>query len=301
MARPLKEGLDYFPLDVDIDQDDKVAMIEAQFGHEGFSVVIRLLMRIYKEGYYYSWSKREQVLFSKRVNVNINTLTEIVNECVNEGLFNRELFEKFEILTSKGIQERYLEAIKRRKQASFIEEYFLIDDIKSIVGSNKIDVTLVNADNKKVNVNINPSNGVHDDNISTQSKGNRKERKKDNNNKELEKDTDTRFLYGKYDNVELSIKEYDELAESFSEEELMSNIERLSKWIHFNNPENVPVHSKLMRKWMNEDRENITAKPRKTSTKKQEPVRSYPNAAAMLTPEDLKDEDEGDEENAEWL
>ena len=30
MARPIKEGLEYFPLDCDIDQDDKIALIEAQ-------------------------------------------------------------------------------------------------------------------------------------------------------------------------------------------------------------------------------------------------------------------------------
>ena len=30
MARPQKNGLDYFPLDVDMDQDDKIALIEAQ-------------------------------------------------------------------------------------------------------------------------------------------------------------------------------------------------------------------------------------------------------------------------------
>ena len=34
MARPLKEGLDYFPLDVDVDQDDKVAIIEGMHGVE---------------------------------------------------------------------------------------------------------------------------------------------------------------------------------------------------------------------------------------------------------------------------
>ena len=28
MARPQKNGLDYFPLDVDMDQDDKIALIE---------------------------------------------------------------------------------------------------------------------------------------------------------------------------------------------------------------------------------------------------------------------------------
>ena len=50
MARPQKIGLDYFPLDTDIDQDDKVAIIEAQHGMLGFSVVIKLLMKIIMTG-----------------------------------------------------------------------------------------------------------------------------------------------------------------------------------------------------------------------------------------------------------
>ncbi|WP_368644678.1 Lin1244/Lin1753 domain-containing protein [Alkalibacterium putridalgicola] len=44
MARPLQTGLTYFPLDVSIDQDDKIALIESDFGLEGFAVTIKLMM-----------------------------------------------------------------------------------------------------------------------------------------------------------------------------------------------------------------------------------------------------------------
>ena len=76
MARPQKTGLDYFPLDVDIDQDDKVAIIEAQHGIVGFGIVVKLLMKIYDTGYFYEWTEREQILFSNRVNVNINGVSD---------------------------------------------------------------------------------------------------------------------------------------------------------------------------------------------------------------------------------
>ena len=33
MARPRKQGIDYFPFDVDFFEDDKVALIEAEFGY----------------------------------------------------------------------------------------------------------------------------------------------------------------------------------------------------------------------------------------------------------------------------
>lgn len=87
MARPQKNGLDYFPLDVDIDQDDKVALIEAQHGITGFAIVIKLLMKIYKNSYFYEWTEKEQLLFSKRVNVDINQVNVVINDCVKWGLF----------------------------------------------------------------------------------------------------------------------------------------------------------------------------------------------------------------------
>ena len=40
MARPQKAGIDYFPMDVDMDQDDKILLIEAEHGVEGFGILV---------------------------------------------------------------------------------------------------------------------------------------------------------------------------------------------------------------------------------------------------------------------
>jgi DNA replication protein DnaD len=154
MARPIKEGLDYFPLDVDIDQDDKIALIEATHGLEGFGAVIKLLMKIYDNSYYYEWGEKEQLLFSRRVNVNINRINDIINDCLKWGLFSKELFEQHQILSSKGIQKRYLEATTRRKEVRIRHDYLLLNNKE------------VNAYKNLVVVNINPVN----DDIGTQSK-----------------------------------------------------------------------------------------------------------------------------------
>ncbi|MGP4061480.1 Lin1244/Lin1753 domain-containing protein [Halobacillus sp. H74] len=173
MVRPFKEGIDYFPLDIDMDQDDKVAIIEAMHGIEGFGVLVKLLMKIYKEGYYYEWNNREQLLFSKRVNVNINLVQEIVNDCIEEGLFDKNIFNEHRVLTSKGIQRRYLEAVKRRKEVRFIADFFLIQDVKSVLGNSKTAVLLVHDDGNEVNVNNNSNN----DSNSTQRKVKKRESK----------------------------------------------------------------------------------------------------------------------------
>lgn len=158
MARPAKEGLDYFPLDVDIDQDDKIALIEAQHGVTGFAVVIKLLMKIYKNSYFYEWAEKEQLLFSKRVNVDINKVNAIINDCVKWGFFNKELFETYEILTSKGIQRRYLEAVGRRNKVIIEKKYLLLDS------------EIVNVYKNLVIVDDNHLLNVVNDDINTQSK-----------------------------------------------------------------------------------------------------------------------------------
>lgn len=206
MARPLKVGLDYFPLDVDMDQDDKLAMVVAMFGMEGYGVVVKLLMKIYKEGYYYNWTRREQIIFAKNVNVDINKVKQIVNECVNEGFFNIKLYHDFEILTSLGIQMRYLEAVKRRKSVSFYEEYFLITDIKEALGTSTIAVYLQNNAGKRVNVNINPATPAFNANKSTQSKVKESKEENINNNAQNAQVDDS-----KEDEKELKKKEKEEM------------------------------------------------------------------------------------------
>lgn len=159
MARPQKEGLDYFPLDVDIDQDDKVALIEAQHGLIGFGIVIKLLMKIYKNGYFYSWTEKEQLLFSRLVNVDINTLNEVVNDCIKWGLFSDEVYRNNHILTSKGIQLRYLEATVRRQKVKINKEHLLIAEDKVNEYKNFV-LEGVNVDINSDNDDINPQSKV---------------------------------------------------------------------------------------------------------------------------------------------
>lgn len=143
MARPVKAGLDYFPLDVHLDDD--IEMIEAKFGLEGFGVLIKLYQKIYNNGYFYMWTEKELLLFKKRVNVDINLINDIINDCLRWDIFNNKMFKKYQILTSAGIQKRYVEATKRRKEVSFIKEYLLIDVRNNLYPNN-------------VNVNINSIN-----------------------------------------------------------------------------------------------------------------------------------------------
>lgn len=49
MARPTKNGLDYFPLDVHIFEDEKIEAIAGEFGIKGELAVIKLLCAVYEK------------------------------------------------------------------------------------------------------------------------------------------------------------------------------------------------------------------------------------------------------------
>jgi hypothetical protein len=123
MARPIKQGLDYFPLDVDL--DEKIELIEAKHGISGFGILIKLFQRIYKEGYFLRLSEESLLLFSKRISVNINEINAVINDCLRYQIFDEKLYSEYNILTSAGIQKRYLAAVDRRKEVDLIEGYIV--------------------------------------------------------------------------------------------------------------------------------------------------------------------------------
>jgi hypothetical protein len=153
MARPNKEGIDYFPLDVDIQNDSKVTIIESLYGNDGFSFIIKLLCKIYSNGYYLIWNEAECIAFKKYCGLEINVINNLINDCIKWGIFDNNLFNVYNILTSNGIQKRYFEAVNRRKIISIVNEFILID-LKDYQSKDKI----INVNINSINVNINSIN-----------------------------------------------------------------------------------------------------------------------------------------------
>ena len=138
MARQFKEGLDYFELDCQM--DDKIKLIQAQFGLKAFAVVVKLFQRIYGgHGYYCEWNEDTLFLFMSENAVDCeskNLIEDIVKACVRRGIFSAELYDRYGILTSSGIQKRYLNAVSKRLGVKLIREYLLVNvDQKSNSGN----------------------------------------------------------------------------------------------------------------------------------------------------------------------
>jgi len=137
------------------EEDESVFMMEAKFGERGFGVLIKLLMTIYRYGYYYKWTKREQIFFSRKKNIDLDFCREIVDFLLQKDFFCKYLFDKYHILTSRGIQKRYFPACIRRKKVLVIKEFLLLDLDKEI--SDSINLVIVNINS--INANIIPTSG----------------------------------------------------------------------------------------------------------------------------------------------
>lgn len=124
----LKTGLEYFSLNTDIELDDKITLIEAKHGAVGFTVIIKLWVKIYGDkGYYYDWNERTNLIFSKRANLDYEKVKEVVEDAIEFDLFDKKMFKKYGILTSKKIQENYLHATKRRNSVEIKRAFLLLN------------------------------------------------------------------------------------------------------------------------------------------------------------------------------
>ncbi len=162
MARPFKESLDYFPLDVDFLEDKKVKLIKVEFGAKGILVLISLLALVYKSnGYFYKWDNDDCFLMSDGVGCGCSPefIQEVLQGCVRRSIFDDGVFNMFNVLTSPGIQKRFITAVAERKNITIIKEYWLVDTSDKKVFTEgilkKLTINSINPPIKTVNPPIN--------------------------------------------------------------------------------------------------------------------------------------------------
>lgn len=130
MARPQKDGVDYWPLDIDFLTCDEIRLIRTQFGAKGVLIAIGLINECYKSaGYFKHWDDDCCLLMADALSCGItpDLISQVVSECIKRGLFNEDVFSGFSVLTSAGIQRRFLRMINNRDETEIIEEYWLLD------------------------------------------------------------------------------------------------------------------------------------------------------------------------------
>jgi len=149
MSRPLKQGIDYFPIDVGFLKDVKIRKIKLACGTSSPAILIALLSNIYCDnGYYIEWDDDMPFLIADEVGVSEGAVSETVIKAVQVGLFDKNIFERFRVLTSKGIQKRFVKAVERRNTIEIAIEYLLLEekDINDNINLVNVYINSVNAD-----------------------------------------------------------------------------------------------------------------------------------------------------------
>ena len=137
MGRQNKVGLDYFELDCHM--DEKVRLIQAEYGLKGFAVVVKLYQEIYGgHGYYCEWTQDRELLFASENGLNGGSfINNIVAACIKRDIFSERLFKEYGVLSSTGVQKQYLKATVKREVVELKKEYLLIT-----VPKNRVNVVI---------------------------------------------------------------------------------------------------------------------------------------------------------------
>lgn len=120
MARIQRDVVDYFPHDANVDGEigDTLAVLEGQFGNNGYTFWYKLMERLAStEGHFIDCnnSKKWQLLLA-RARVNHETTVEIMNLLVEMGAIDKELWEQYKIIWCQSLVDNVADVYKNRKR-----------------------------------------------------------------------------------------------------------------------------------------------------------------------------------------
>lgn len=119
-------GIDFFPFPSR--NSTALQLLEAKFKLKGVAIYVKLLQKIFsEEGYFYKVSDDIILLLKQEFNLATadNIIQDLINECIARGIFDKFMYEKYNILTSDDIQREYLNAVRKRKKLELNKEFLL--------------------------------------------------------------------------------------------------------------------------------------------------------------------------------
>lgn len=131
-GRPKKEGLDFAGWEVGVlDNDAKVdRLIEAQ-GIAAFTVYFYLCQHAYAtHGYYLDWDYSCCAVTARKLGKGASAefVKNVVDMCLKCDLFDKQVFDAYGVLTSRGIQRRYSGAVERRVPDEEPKKFWLLEN-----------------------------------------------------------------------------------------------------------------------------------------------------------------------------
>lgn len=149
MGRNRKLGLDYFPMDVDFFQDIRIRKLIKYQGGKAVTVYALLLCIIYKQGYYVRWDDELPFIISEQTGFEEAYIQEVFKCCLIVGLFYKKLYDSDKVITSKGIQERWI------KLTDYVGNDFLTSKLNLLGNDIKIPKYKLDHEGKRLfNINV---------------------------------------------------------------------------------------------------------------------------------------------------
>ena len=141
-------------MDVDFLSDLKTRRLVREYGNEAIGVIIGVLVNIYRDnGYFIQADDDINFIIAEEVNTQEHVVAEVVNKAVEVNFFDKKLFDSYKILTSLGIQKRYLTACARRTKVEMVQDYLLVNKEDLPVNINLVNV---DAEYTETPVTVNP-------------------------------------------------------------------------------------------------------------------------------------------------
>ena len=112
------DGINYFPVGVNFMEENAMEVIEAKYGIKGSAIVLKLLCKIYKEGYFIRWDEEQCLIFANKAGREVQgaEVQGIIEILFIKGIMDKNSYLENGILTSENIQKVWMEATKRRKR-----------------------------------------------------------------------------------------------------------------------------------------------------------------------------------------
>lgn len=261
MARPPVEGVKYFPKDIAFYQDDKVRILRGQFGAKGMYLLDYLLCEVYgKCGYYMTWNDSKCFLVSDGAGCGCSSgfVREFIASCLQCGFFDETVFNAWGILTSAGIQRRYIRMFNGRDAIYLQDEYLLLDK------SSKKDFPagiLLKCAFLNFGTIENPEKSTENPEKSTENR----QSKINKINNSLSLARASKSVYGKHENVLLYPEEYAELRRQIGES-TDDRIDHFSEKLE-SRGYRFDSHYKAILDWWREDSQRAPATPSKKACK----------------------------------
>ena len=148
------DGINYFPVGVNFMEENAMEVIEAKYGIKGSAIVLKLLCKIYKEGYFIRWDEEQCLIFANKAGREVQAaeVQGIIEILFIKGIMDKNSYLENGILTSENIQKVWMEATKRRKRDLKALPYLLVNDLTQQETEAP----------EGENVTISPGNVVHD-------------------------------------------------------------------------------------------------------------------------------------------